>query len=75
MHDPPVTAVATLGRCRGPAVFDAFLPNGKSVIAHLPKPLASLAQNLAPGTRVRVELTPYDFDHARIAGLADQPAR
>jgi translation initiation factor IF-1 len=77
MHDPPVTTTATLGPRRGPTVHQATLPNGKPVIVHLPAALAALASRLGPGIRVRVELTPFDFDHARIAGLAaerDNPA-
>ena len=71
MPDPPVTTTAVLHQARGRNSFVATLPNGKPVIAHLPLALSPLAPQLVPGTRVTVELTPYDFDHARIAGLAD----
>ncbi len=70
MHDPPVTTVAVILHPRGDHSFAATLPNGKPVVAHLPAALATLTPQLTQGTHVTVELTPYDFDHARIAGLA-----
>lgn len=70
MPETPVTTIARLGAARGPVVFAATLPNGKPVLAHLPRSLAHLAPGLSPGCEVRVELSPYDFDHARIAGIA-----
>ena len=71
MSDPPVTTTATVIEARGPSVFLAALPNGKRVPAHLPKALSHLAPLLAPGSRVVVELTPFDFEKARIAAIVE----
>lgn len=72
MHEPPVSTTATVLAPRGANVVVASLPNGKPVVCHLPKALLHLAPALRPGTRLQVELTPYDFDHARIAGVIPQ---
>ena len=50
--------------------FRAELPNGKPTVAHLPRRLEALAASLQPGSRVEVEISPYDLDRARIAGFA-----
>ena len=51
--------------------YRARLPNGKEVVAHLERKAPPAWRVLPPGTAVVGELSPYDFDHARIAGLAD----
>ena len=51
--------------------YRARLPNGKEVVAHLERKAPAALRTLAPGTNVIGELSPYDFDHARIAGFAD----
>ena len=40
-------------------------------LTDLPRRLQDLSASLHPGVRVLLEMTPYDFDKARIAGLAD----
>ena len=66
MPDATIHALATvLERC-GPVLYRVELPNGKIILAHLSKPLADAAAVFDPGQRLRVELTPYDFDQARI---------
>jgi translation initiation factor IF-1 len=51
--------------------YRARLPNGKEVIAHLERRAPSAWRALPSGTAVVGELSPYDFDHARIAGWVD----
>jgi translation initiation factor IF-1 len=70
MTDPPVRAIGVLHERVGPVLYRASLPNGKSVLAHLSKPLFEAKAEFADGTRVHLELTPYDFDSARITGEA-----
>ena len=71
MPEAPITTTGLiLVPLRGNA-WRAELPNGKRLIVHLPRTLKPLAPSLVPGTRVTLEMTPYDFDKARIAGLAD----
>ena len=49
-------------------LYRVSLQNGKSILAHLSKPLADAAQVFEAGDVLRVEMTPYDFDQARILG-------
>jgi translation initiation factor IF-1 len=68
MTDPPILAKGTLHEQIGPILYRATLPNGKPVIAHLSKPLTDAKAVFEPGSHVHLELTPYDFDIARITG-------
>lgn len=70
VYEAPIEATATIVRVRKPGVFDARLPNGKITCAHPAKSLASEAGQLVPGTKVVLELTPFDFDTARVARRA-----
>jgi len=70
-NDPPVQTIATIQEILGDALYRAALPNGKTVVAHLSKALTLQQATFQPGNRVHVELTPYDFDAARITGLED----
>jgi len=62
----PISSTATIATVLGPRTFLVSLPNGKQSIGHLAEPLPNPSPPLQPGDRVAVELTPYDFDHARI---------
>jgi translation initiation factor IF-1 len=69
----PDATIHTLGRVletRGPVLYRVSLPNGKTILAHLSKPLADENAGFSVGDELRLELTPYDFDTARILGLA-----
>jgi len=72
MHEDPIFTTARLRKAITPRAFRAELPNGKPVVAHLPKRHAGLAASLEPGVRVRVALTPYGFDKARIEGIEEE---
>lgn len=50
-------------------IFEASLPNGKKTLAHLSRSTSHLKDQIEPGIRVRVELTPFDFDVARIVAI------
>jgi len=67
MKEVPITTLATIKEKRGDHNFTASLPNGKIVMAHTPKKLAHLALELTKGDKVRLEMTPFDFDKGRIA--------
>jgi translation initiation factor IF-1 len=47
-------------------VFRVEFPNGHRVLAHLPKRHSGGA-GLAPGGKVTVEMSPYDFSKGRIS--------
>ena len=66
MYESPIKAVATIVEVRKPGVYGARLPNGKVTCAHLAKSLAGEADSIAEGDEVSLELTPFDFDSARI---------
>lgn len=54
----------------GPVLYRVSLPNGKVILAHLSKRLTDENAVFAAGDSLLLELTPYDFDTARILGLA-----
>lgn len=66
MYESPIKAVASLVEVRKPGVYGARLPNGKVTCAHLAKSLAAEADTFSKGDQVALELTPFDFDSARI---------
>jgi translation initiation factor IF-1 len=71
----PDASIHTHGRIleqAGPALYRVSLPNGKIILAHLSKPLADANACFEPERHVLLELTPYDFDTARILGGVDE---
>ncbi len=50
-------------------IFEASLPNGKKTLAHFSRSTTHLKEQIEPGMRVTVELTPFDFDVARIVAV------
>lgn len=69
MPEEPIFTTARITEPISQRAFRAELPNGKPVVAHLPKRHAHLADSIHPGSRVRVALTPFDFDKARIEAV------
>jgi translation initiation factor IF-1 len=69
----PDATIHTLGRVleiRSPVLYRVSLPNGKIILAHLSKALADEKAEFSVDDALRLELTPFDFDTARILGLA-----
>jgi len=60
-----------LERC-GEVLYRVSLPNGKRILAHLGKELKDGGAAFEPGQSLLLEMTPYDFDTARILGAVDQ---
>ena len=50
--------------------YQVSLPNGKKVIAHPAKALEVQKDKIIPGVKVTLEMTPFDFEKARIAEIA-----
>ncbi len=75
MPDATIHAAGELIERLGPVLYRATLPNGKIILAHLSKPLADAQASFPDGARVILELTPFDFDNARILGEADGAVR
>lgn len=70
MPDPAIHALGILRERVRDVLYRAELPNGKLLLAHLSKPLADCGARFGIGERVILEMTPYDFDTARILGEA-----
>jgi translation initiation factor IF-1 len=71
----PDATIHTLGRIlesRGPVLYRVSLPNGKTLLAHLSKPLADANAAFEVAETVLLEMTPFDFDTARILGRQTQ---
>ena len=45
------------------------LPNGKKVIAHPAKSILSRKDEIVEGAKVTLEMTPFDFEKARISDV------
>jgi translation initiation factor IF-1 len=71
MPDATIHAVGKILENLNPVLYRVALPNGKTILAHLSKPLTVAKAVFSPDDRIVVELTPYDFDNARILGIAD----
>lgn len=69
----PDATIHTCGKVlerSGPVLYRVSLPNGKVILAHLSKRLTDENAAFAAGDSLLLEFTPYDFDTARILGIA-----
>ena len=66
MPDATIHTVGKILENLNPVLYQVELPNGKTILAHLSKPLTEAKAAFTPEQRVILELTPYDFDNARI---------
>ena len=69
MFDDCIRTEGTVHHALRPGLFAAFLKNGKPVTAHLSKALAASGTPIPDGSRVALDMTPYDFDQARIEAI------
>lgn len=69
MFDPPITTTAIVIDSPKKNIYRVSLPNGKTIIGHVPKALIELHEQIRPETKVRLELTPYDFSKGRIVSI------
>ncbi len=69
MPDPTIHAAGKILVRLNEILYRAELPNGKVIMAHLSKPLTEAKAEFSPGTTVRLELTAFDFESARILGI------
>ena len=68
----PVEPITTIGQIiarLGDHAFKVSLPNGKEVIGHPHKSLFDRKDELVSGVKVKLEMTPFDFEKARIASI------
>ena len=66
MPEAAIQTTGTILERKGEILYRVELMNGKVVLGHLSKPLTDAKAELADGTTVLLEMTPYDFDQARI---------
>jgi translation initiation factor IF-1 len=66
MSEAAIQTTGTILERKGEILYRVELMNGKVVLGHLSKPLTDAKAELAEGTMVLLEMTPYDFDQARI---------
>lgn len=66
MSEAAIQTTGTILERKGEILYRVELMNGKVVLGHLSKSLTDAKAELAEGTMVLLEMTPYDFDQARI---------
>ncbi|HEX7260524.1 MAG TPA: hypothetical protein VF258_01800 [Luteolibacter sp.] len=71
MPDASIQAIGKILENLNPVLYRVALPNGKPILAHLSKPLTQAEATFAADDKIIVELTPFDFDQARILGMAE----
>lgn len=69
MPDATIHTVGIVLERLATILYRVQLPNGKVIMAHLSKPLTVEGAEFSLTDRVVLELTPYDFDQARILRL------
>ena len=70
MPDATIHTTGEVLEAKGPVLYRVSLPNGKEILAHLGKKLKEGGATFEVGQSLLLEMTPYDFDGARIIGLA-----
>jgi translation initiation factor IF-1 len=68
MSEAAIETTGTILERKGEILYRVELMNGKIVLGHLSKPLTDAKAELADGSTVLLQMTPYDFDQARITG-------
>lgn len=71
MPEAAIETTGTILERKGEILYHVELMNGKVVLGHLSKPLTDAKVELADGATVLLEMTPYDFDQARITEGGD----
>lgn len=69
MPDVTIHTIGNVLERLGPILYRVALPNGKIIMAHLSKPLTVAQAVFSINDSLVLELTPYDFDQARILRL------
>lgn len=70
MSEAAIQTTGVILQRKGEILYRVELMNGKVVLGHLSKKLTDAKAELSDGASVLLEMTPYDFDQARILGEA-----
>ena len=65
-REEPIRTVGRVTEVLSPRLLKVDLPNGKNIFAHLPKRLAEDGREYSVGDAVPLEMTPFDFEKARV---------
>ena len=66
MSENAIQTTGVILERKGEILYRVELMNGKIVLGHLSKPLTEAKVKFPDGASVVLEMTPYDFDQARI---------
>ena len=69
MFDPPITTTGTVIDSPKENIYQVALPNGKIIVGHVAKAMIALHEQIRPDSKVKLELTPYDFSKGRIVAV------
>lgn len=70
MSDAAIQTTGEILERKGEILYRVRLMNGKVVLGHLSKALTDAREEFSEGANVLLEMTPYDFDQARILSTA-----
>ncbi len=70
MSEAAIETTGTVLERKGEILYRVELMNGKIVLGHLSKKLTDAATEFPDGAAVLLEMTPFDFDQARILSEA-----
>jgi len=66
MYEKPIEVIATLVEHRDERLAYVTLPNGKKILSHLGKEFTYNLMNANIGTKLRLEMTTFDFEKGRV---------
>lgn len=66
MYENPIEAIADLVEHRDERLCYVTLPNGKRILAHLAKDFSLDLTQVPLGSKLRLEMTTFDFEKGRI---------
>lgn len=66
MSEAAIKTTGVILERKGEILYRVELMNGKVVLGHLSKPLTDAKAEFSDGATILLEMTPYDFDQARI---------
>ena len=69
MPTEPIITTGEVLKIFSDRAYQVALPNGKAVIAHPAKKMFERKDEIVPGAKVTLEMTPFDFEKARIADV------
>jgi len=72
MFDPPIKTTGIVIDSPKENIYEVELPNGKVIIGHVAKAMIGLHKDIKAKSKVKLELTPYDFSKGRIVAVESE---